>query len=283
MNTKKSVKHTASPLPFMGQKRNFAKKFIAELQNFDDDLIFVDLFGGSGVLSHLTKQEKPNSTVIYNDFDNFQLRLNSVERTSKIIDFCRKVLKDYNKGEKVRLCHKQEILEFIKIKQKEWGYIDYITIGSQLLFSGQYFQNFNDFSKATFYTKIRKSPFVVKDYLNDVEIVCKDYRDLFDEYKNKEKVVFIIDPPYFQTQSIGYKNTWNLQQHLDCINVLDSKRFFYFTSSKSGIIEFMEWLDKNDLKTNPFNCCKRLSHRQMVNHENGYEDIMFVKPSNQLK
>lgn len=39
----------SAPLPFVGQKRMFAKEFIKVLDQFPDDTVFVDLFGGSGV------------------------------------------------------------------------------------------------------------------------------------------------------------------------------------------------------------------------------------------
>ena len=40
----------SAPLPFVGQKRMFAKEFIKVLDQFPDDTVFVDLFGGSGLL-----------------------------------------------------------------------------------------------------------------------------------------------------------------------------------------------------------------------------------------
>lgn len=57
----------SAPLPFVGQKRMFAREFTKVLQQFPDDTIFVDLFGGSGLLSHIAKRKKPNARVIYND------------------------------------------------------------------------------------------------------------------------------------------------------------------------------------------------------------------------
>lgn len=49
--------YNSAPLPFQGQKRMFAKEFIKVLQQFPDGTVFVDLFGGSGLLSHIN----PNS------------------------------------------------------------------------------------------------------------------------------------------------------------------------------------------------------------------------------
>lgn len=49
--------HLSAPLPFVGQKRMFAAKFKEVLKQYPDDAVFVDLFGGSGLLSHITRHE----------------------------------------------------------------------------------------------------------------------------------------------------------------------------------------------------------------------------------
>lgn len=48
-------KYNNSPLPFQGQKRNFITEFKAALQNYPDEAIYIDLFGGSGLLSHTVR------------------------------------------------------------------------------------------------------------------------------------------------------------------------------------------------------------------------------------
>lgn len=69
MDNKKT--YQSAPLPFLGQKRMYVKEFCEILKSFPNDAVYVDLFGGSGLLSHITKHEKPNATVVYNDFDNY--------------------------------------------------------------------------------------------------------------------------------------------------------------------------------------------------------------------
>nr|DAF53120.1 MAG TPA: DNA adenine methylase [Siphoviridae sp. ctLdn10] len=49
--------YNSAPLPFVGQKRMFAKDFKKVLEHFPDGTTFVDLFGGSGLLSHITKSQ----------------------------------------------------------------------------------------------------------------------------------------------------------------------------------------------------------------------------------
>lgn len=52
----KKYYYSQAPLPFVGQKRMFASEFRKVLKRFSDRTVFVDLFGGSGLLSHITKR-----------------------------------------------------------------------------------------------------------------------------------------------------------------------------------------------------------------------------------
>ena len=63
--------YTTAPLPFQGQKRRFKNEFKAALNEFSNNATYVDLFGGSGFLSHTVKQHYPDAKVIYNDYDNY--------------------------------------------------------------------------------------------------------------------------------------------------------------------------------------------------------------------
>ena len=78
--------YLSAPLPFVGQKRMFAREFIKVLKQYPEDTVFVDLFGGSGLLSHITKCQKPNATVIYNDFDGYRNRLQHIPQTM-VVEF----------------------------------------------------------------------------------------------------------------------------------------------------------------------------------------------------
>ena len=58
MSLKRTFK--TAPLPFQGQKRNFVEPFVGtlkELSQSQDIKVVVDLFGGSGLLSHTAKRE----------------------------------------------------------------------------------------------------------------------------------------------------------------------------------------------------------------------------------
>lgn len=80
-----SKNYNTSPLPFQGQKRTFIKKFKESLNKYPENAIFVDLFGGSGLLSNTVKELKPTAKVIYNDYDNFTERLEAIPTTNEIL------------------------------------------------------------------------------------------------------------------------------------------------------------------------------------------------------
>ena len=86
--------YNQAPLPFQGQKRRFVKPFKEALKSFPNDAIYVDLFGGSGLLSHTVKSVYPEAKVIYNDFDNYSERLKNIPKTNKILANIRNILKD---------------------------------------------------------------------------------------------------------------------------------------------------------------------------------------------
>ena len=85
----------------MGQKRRFIKDFRRILKRFDDVTAIVDLFGGSGILSHVAKHERPDIRVVYNDYDYYCDRLGHVETTNKILSVIRPLLIDVPKDKKV--------------------------------------------------------------------------------------------------------------------------------------------------------------------------------------
>ena len=83
--------YMSAPLPFVGQKRMFAKHFIEVIKQYPAGTVFVDLFGGSGLLSHITKHFHPDSTVIYNDFDGYRRRIDNISRTNRLLSMIRPI------------------------------------------------------------------------------------------------------------------------------------------------------------------------------------------------
>ncbi|WP_370408950.1 hypothetical protein [Tenacibaculum dicentrarchi] len=140
-----------------------------------------------------------------------------------------------------------------------------------------YVQSLAKLKKQPFYNSVRKSDFDTSNYLDGVEIVTADYKELFAKYRDCKNVVFLVDPPYLSTDCKTYKNYWKLADYLDVLKVLKDTNYFYFTSNKSSIVELCEWIETNTASQNPFNKAKIVYRYSTTTHNTGYTDIMLHK------
>lgn len=271
--------YKSAPLPFVGQKRMFAKEFIKVLEQFPAKTVFVDLFGGSGLLSHIAKRTKPESTVIYNDFDNYRLRLRHIPNTNRLLADLRKIVGDsvpHNKPIKGEL--RERIFERIEQEERATGYVDFITLSSSVMFSMKYRLNVPDMRKEVLYNSIKKNDYpLCSDYLDGLEITSCDYKELFNRYKDTSGVVFLVDPPYLSTDVGTYNMYWKMSDYLDVLNVLAGHSFVYFTSNKSSILELCEWMGRNQSLGNPFKNAVKVEFNAHMNYNASYTDMMLFK------
>ena len=267
---------TTAPVPFMGQKRKFLKQFKPALGNYSPKATYVDLFGGSGLLSHTVKAIYPDATVIYNDFDNYRERLDNIDKTNRLIGDIRAILGDFPKDKRIGVELREKVLKRV-LKDDTAGYVDYITLSSSILFSMKYVQSFQALEKETLYNCVRQSDYDATGYLQGLTVVSKCYKELFAEYKHLKNVVFMVDPPYLSTEAGTYKSFWKLKDYLDVLQVLDGTKYFYFTSNKSSIIELCEWIETKTPMSNPFNGATTATMNATMNYNSSYTDIMLYK------
>lgn len=276
MEQKKKT-YSTPPLPFRGNKRYFVKKFREVLSDLRDIEVVVDLFGGSGLLSRAAKDVMPQARVIYNDFDGYTQRLENIERTNEILDLIRPFVEGVETLKRVPDEKRKKILDLLSEQEKK-GFVDYITIASGLLYSGQFATTLEQLSKHPFYNSIRSAPISAEGYLYGLEVTCKDFRELFEEYKNREKVLFLLDPPYLQTDLDSYHNSdfWTLGETLDVVRMMMGSNFIFFTSDKSDIPELLDWLSEN---TSGFDFVKEAEIHKRTNYSDKihhYDDFMYV-------
>jgi site-specific DNA-adenine methylase len=268
---------TQAPLPFQGQKRNFVNTFKSEIEKLPDDTIFIDLFGGSGLLSRAAKDAKPKSRVIYNDFDDFRLRLQNVDKTNQLLDDLRPICAHLPKEKIMPKDEKEQIIKVVEMHVKN-GFSDFITLSSSLLFSMNYALSLDELKRATLYNNIKqKNYFKAKEYLNGLEIRKSDYRELFDEFKDNPKAFFICDPPYLSTDAKCYETYWKLRDYLAVLNCLRAQKFAFFTSEKSTLIELLKWLEENTTFENPLKNARKVEVKTSMTAKATYLDIMFLK------
>ncbi|MDR1984749.1 MAG: DNA adenine methylase [Prevotellaceae bacterium] len=268
--------YLSAPLPFVGQKRMFAKEFRQILKQFNEATVFVDLFGGSGLLSHITKHEKPNATVVYNDYDNYRKRLANIPRTNALLSDLRRIVENCPRKKIVPESVKKNILKRIA-QEEQTGFVDYITLSTSLLFSMKYVLNYEALSKETFYSRIRMTDFNADGYLDGLVIESCDYKEVFQKYRDIPNVVYLVDPPYLSTEVGSYSMSWGLADYLDVLTVLRGTSFVYFTSNKSSILELCEWIERNNTIGNPFAGAKKKIFNAHMNYNSTYTDIMLYK------
>lgn len=247
------MRYNKPPLPFMGNKRNMLKhiKKVLEIMRedgqIDSETIFIDCFGGSGLISHNIKQWYPSNRVIWNDYDNYQERLNHIDTTEQIRQEIAKILQERElkalRNDKLHPHTKEAILTLLQ--EQSDAFIDYITISSWLLFSGSYTTTLQELVKQSFYYR---TPTVeplqsTAGYLAGVERTQADFIELLDSYKDITNKCLILDPPYLQTQVGNYRASFQLGQFFALIERVQ-KPYLFFGSHRSDILPAFEYFSK---------------------------------------
>ncbi|MCD8081642.1 MAG: DNA adenine methylase [Bacteroides sp.] len=276
MNNNTPKQYTASPLPFQGQKRNFLQQFQEAVASFPEATTFVDLFGGSGLLAHTAKRLRPDARVVYNDFDNFQQRLENIRRTNAILAKFWAIGAYYERGIRLPIEAKQALLDIV-LAEEQTGFVDYISLSGSLLFSMKYATRYQQLCKETFYNRIRAADFDANGYLDGLEVTREDYRALFDRFRDDSGVVFVVDPPYLSTDVGTYKNYWKLADYLDVTLLLKGTNYIYFTSEKSHIVDLCDWIQNNQLTVSPFAGAEVRELNRVINYQAGYRDMMYFR------
>lgn len=245
-----------APLPFLGQKKNWIRYLPELLQGnlFDKGFsdykngIFVDMFGGSGLLSHNIKQIFPNAEVIYNDFDKFTdyLTNESADILKSVGRLLEPYFKKYKKHEKTNANDTKEIRKiyfFVKNKYKERLYLR--AVHSSLWFRAAINDPTPQIENATNHyinskellNKNYKKEF--SNYLTGLNVIKGvDFKELIQQYKDNKNAVFICDPPYLNTCIGNYKSGFD-KNSFDFLVENIRPPFIAFSSMKNNLRELL--------------------------------------------
>ena len=281
-NKQSVVQFKQAPLPFVGQKRMFLKHVQAVLDKHIDGegegWTIVDVFGGSGLLSHTAKHIKPKATVIYNDFDGYAKRLKYIDDINRL----RQIIFNHLHGvipKNGRLSKeiKAEIINKINDFQ---GYKDLNCLASWLLFSGQQVGSFEALFTKDFWNCVRQSDYpMAEGYLDGVEIVNQSFHQLLPQFQHSPRTLFMLDPPYICTKQNSYK----LDTYFDLIDFLRLAHltrppYLFFSSTKSELVRFIDYvIERKSDNWQTFDGAQRIAIKATLNHNNGYEDNLIYK------
>lgn len=232
-------RYSRSPLPFLGQKRNWLR----DIEGIDfSGFTVIDLFGGSGLVSHSIKAKRADTRVIWNDYDNFKGRLEMIAETEELRANLLNV--GLEKAKRVNGDGRAKIKAIIDEHLVKFGRVDWITVSSWLLFAGNYAHDYDDLMGRTWYYQVVKTPLSADGYLEGVERRSCDFRELISEFENDPKVIFVADPPYIMTNQSGYVaktgKFFRLKDGVELIKNLHDKRVLLFSSPKSETDSLLE-------------------------------------------
>ena len=240
------------PLPFEGNKKLWKKNYKEILKEFEDIDIFIDLFGGSGILSRWTKDTYKDSIVIYNDFDNYRERLKNIPTTNDLMNDIREIIKDIPNKKIIDEERTKQIRNLFEDYKNNNKFVDLKTLVHQLHYTKRLNINTKDiegFFEEKLYNNLNKNNIEIsEDYLNGLNIVSMDWKKLYNYCKETfkdYKICFILDPPYLYTDKSQYNcRYWKLRDSIELLDILKNYPFIFFNSPKSGFKEFVDAINR---------------------------------------
>lgn len=270
--------YKCAPLPFMGQKRYFIRDFSEVLKQVAGQIdTVVDLFGGSGLLSYTAKKVLPGCRVIYNDFDHYDRRLAAVEDTNAILTTIKQRLSGVQANQRLTQKQRADVLRIVEEAQNRLGWVDIMTIGRSVLFSGKWVTSLEELRKHTMYNRVRPGAYESASYLDGLEVVHMDYRELFERERGNRRALFVLDPPYLTTECGMYENYWRLTDYLSVLRLLRGTKYIYFTSDKSQIVELCQFMAEEYGEAAPMYGATVRMRTNHLNYQAKFNDMMITK------
>lgn len=262
----------------MGQKRYFLRDFTEVLEQVEGKIdTVVDLFGGSGLLSHTAKRVLPGWRVIYNDFDHYDRRLAAVEQTNEILRVIKDRLTGIEPNQRLTVQQRADVLAIVEGYEQRSGYVDIVTIGRSVLFSGKWVTSLAELRKHTMYNRVHGADYDCAGYLDGLEVVHIDYRDLFEQNRGNSRALFVLDPPYLTTECGQYENYWKLTDYLNVLSLLKGTKYVYFTSDKSQLVELCQWLANEYREAAPMYGATVRMRTNTLNYQAKFNDMMITR------
>lgn len=232
-----------APLPFTGQKRRFLtlyKRLLHECIPADGaGWTVLDVFGGSGLLSHIARHELPAATVIYNDFEDYATRLTHIDDTNRLRRQLLVALADVPHNGRLPPAVRAVVHNLIRGFD---GFVDYDALSAWLLFSGKVASRLDSIMRNSNYNRVRQTDYpTAAHYLDGITVIRADYRDLLPRYTGQPRVLQVLDPPYVNTTQDGYHKAdyFGMVAFLQLMRMVRPP-YIMFSSTRS---EFPAWLD----------------------------------------
>lgn len=255
----------------------FLNAFASEITKFSSSSVFVDLFGGSGLLSRTCKDIHPSARVVYNDFDDYATRIGLIATTEQLRKRMLKIVSGVGKSKRIPDAIARKVIAELRAFEGAGNTIDYVTVSTWLLYTMHFCDSIEELEGLRLYNSVPSTPIdPASNYLDGLEVRHQDYRELLQEFGDSANVVYILDPPYLATNTAQYKMYWGIDEYLGVLELLQDKRYIYFGSGRSDLVTILDWAERRLGACNPFSRAIKHERRNTTNAGNAYTDVMYV-------
>ncbi|RIY34339.1 hypothetical protein CKF54_00940 [Psittacicella hinzii] len=271
--------YSKAPVPFHGQKRYFLQDLKSFLEKAignakGDGYTIIDLFGGSGLLAHNAKRLYPNARVIYNDFDNYAKEVEKIPVAMQNWLDLKEILKGKTYKHKEKITDSKvlsDIRDYINNQSlKDESSLNFRFLSCWFLFSGRIARDKEEFLyhlNDLYHGIPQKQINPCTGYLEGLEIVQCDFREILnkEEFK-KDKVIFLLDPPYLGTNLKGYSQQGREFNYADMLMLMTLIRppymLFYINNQLLQIEDLTKKMLEQNLNAKAFRYMQML-HRDV--------------------
>lgn len=231
---------THFPISYMGNKRK-EYKYIEPFFNFDGIDNIIEPFCGSSAISFNIWLKHPHLNFYLNDKYDILINIYNLLKTNDINNIYEKI-NEY----KLKYNDPIEFKKFAKLAKEEnpIDSIKYMFIRKSSIFRfGEQLHK-----KLHYDTKLFKGPtslqlkFIEFIKSPNVFISNDDWYILFDKYKNDKKTIFILDPPYINSDNTFYNIKGQNKYDYNVYNFFNKNKI---TSFNSKIFVILELIDEN--------------------------------------
>lgn len=191
-------------LPFDGRKERWARELESESSLLPYGATVVDVFGGSGCVSRIVKDSRPDLHVVWNDFDDFASRIAHIDETEELRKRLVRRFGGALHDNDYAIRDVDALRSILDTHRKAFGYLDEKTVLRWLTQSRIVFSNFDKALKSPF-NRFPHRPLRIdaaRHYLAGLERVQFDAK----LYTPDTTSYLVLDPPYFGTTCVGYKH-----------------------------------------------------------------------------
>jgi len=219
-------------MAYAGNKRNEIKNLYPYL-NFENINTIIEPYAGTSVISYYISSLHPHLKIILNDNNKYLKEIYDIIQDDEKVEEFEKEINDIKETIKTKA-------DYMNVINQKNIYGWFIGDKYYAIHSRQCPIGYRDES-------MLKKPFKLRDYKifdfyknPNVSFTSEDGINIYEKYKNNEKCMIIMDPPYISACNCFYiDESMNIYEHLNDNNINECKAKIYLILENQWIIKLL--------------------------------------------